>query len=208
MNWSLNQIQLSQRHLQTQQRLWQLTDTEVLQWLSGYTSTPVQTHNCCLSLSEESVEKQGEKHLYFHIPFWGLFHVCSYRNITAVDTTYTSSYYVRTQVLEPINIKWDHFYPSGWNSFFYNHKIQYKIIMVILTCIFPFEQWSSSSKQWDAWVMSCSFSGVGNDSDEMSTRNLRRLWASEHILLSILEIYIKALNVLVWMTSDRSKRVE
>lgn len=51
------------------------------------------------------------KHLYLHKPSWWLLHVCSYRNITVVDsmcqclltlwlhTTYTSSYYANTQIL-------------------------------------------------------------------------------------------------------------
>lgn len=60
----------------------------------------------------------------------------------------------------------------------------------ILTCSFPFKQWLSNSKQLDASVMRCSFSWVGNESDEMSTRNLRRLWVSKPILFSILERYI------------------
>ncbi len=63
-------------------------------------------------------------HLYLQIPFWGLLHVCSYRNIRAVDimyqcvltlwlhTTYTSSYYASTQVLGPLNIMSDLFFYS------------------------------------------------------------------------------------------------
>ena len=65
----------------------------------------------CTFITKKCCYQCPVTHLYLHIPFSGLLHVCSYTNIRAVDTMYqcvltlwlhtmyTSSYYVSTQVL-------------------------------------------------------------------------------------------------------------